>query len=55
MIHVGADVHIRNSVLNAKDEDGQVLKRGRCGNTMPELSGFFVPLENRCKNTVNIQ
>ncbi len=51
MIHVGADVHIRNSVLNAKDEDGQVLARGRCGNTMLELSGFFAPLERRAKAT----
>ena len=51
MIHVGVDVHIRNSVLNAKDEDGQVLARGRCGNTMLELSGFFAPLERRSKAT----
>jgi transposase len=51
MIHVGADVHIRNSVLNAKDEDGQVLARGRCGNTMDELSGFFAPLERLAKAT----
>ena len=49
MIHVGMDVHIRNSVLNAKTEDGQVLARGRCGNTMAELSGFFAPLERRAK------
>ena len=51
MIHVGVDVHIRNSVLNAKDEDGQALARGRCGNTMLELSGFFAPLERRSKAT----
>ena len=51
MIHVGMDVHIRNSVLNAKDEDGQALARGRCGNTMLELSGFFAPLERRSKAT----
>lgn len=51
MIHVGVDVHIRNSVLNAKDEDGQVLARGRSGNTMLELSGFFAPLERRSKTT----
>jgi len=49
MIHVGADVHIRNSVLNAKDQDGQVLARGRVGNTMLELSTFFAPLERRAK------
>ena len=51
MIHVGADVHIRNSVLNAKDQDGQVLARGRVGNTMLELSTFFAPLERRAKAT----
>ena len=51
MIHVGADIHIRNSVLNATTEDGQVLARGRCGNTMHELSGFFAPLERRAKAT----
>ncbi len=51
MIHVGADVHIRNSVLNVKDEDGQVLARGRCGNTMLELGGFLAPFERRSKAT----
>ena len=51
MIHVGADVHIRNSVLNAKDQDGQVLARGRAGNTMLELGAFFAPLERRAKAT----
>jgi len=51
MIHVGADVHIRNSVLNVKDEDGQVLARGRCGNTLLELSGFLAPMERRSKAT----
>ena len=49
MIHVGADVHIRNSVLNAKDQNGQVLARGRAGNTMLELGAFFAPLERRAK------
>ncbi len=51
MIHVGADVHIRNSVLNVKDEDGQVLARGRCGNTMFELGSFLAPFERRSKAT----
>ena len=51
MIHVGADVHIRNSVLNAKDADGQVLARGRAGNTMLELGTFFASLERRAKAT----
>ncbi|MHC4996514.1 MAG: IS110 family RNA-guided transposase [Planctomycetota bacterium] len=51
MIHAGADVHIRNSLLNVKDENGQVLACGRCGNTMLELSGFLAPIERRCKAT----
>lgn len=51
MIHVGADVHIRNSVLNAKDQDGQVLARGRAGNTMLDLGTFFAPLERRAQAT----
>ena len=25
MIHVGADVHVRNTVLRAKDSEGEVL------------------------------
>ncbi len=51
MMHVGMDVHIRNSVLNAKDADGQVLARGRCGNTTLELGTFFTPLARRAKDT----
>lgn len=51
MIHVGMDVHVRNSVLNAKDAAGQVLARGRCGNTMLELGTFLSPVERRAKAT----
>ena len=51
MIHVGMDVHIRNSVLNAKDADGQALARGRAGNTMLDVGAFFAPLERRAKAT----
>jgi len=51
MIHVGTDVHVRNSVLNAKDQNGQVLARGRYGNTMLELGAFFAPLERRARTT----
>ncbi len=51
MIHVGMDVHVRNSVLNAKDADGQVLARGRCGNTMLELGNLLAPVERRAKAT----
>lgn len=49
MIHVGADVHVRNTMLKAKDEEGHVLARGRCSNSMVELAGFFAPLERRAK------
>jgi transposase len=45
------DVHVRNSVLNAKDANGQVLARGRCGNTMMELGSFFAPVERRARVT----
>ncbi len=51
MIHIGMDVHVRNSVLNAKDAEGQVLARGRCGNTMLELSTLLAPVERRAKAT----
>ncbi|MFB3113173.1 MAG: IS110 family transposase [Gemmatimonadales bacterium] len=51
MIHVGMDVHIRNSVLNAKDADGQVLARGRVANTTLDLGEFFTPLARRAKTT----
>lgn len=41
MIHVGMDVHVRNSYLHVTDADGQVLKRGRCGNSLGELGDFL--------------
>ncbi|MFH1417043.1 MAG: DUF397 domain-containing protein [Planctomycetota bacterium] len=50
MIHVGADVHVRDSASNAKDADGQVLVRGRCGYTLPELTGFLAPLDARASD-----
>jgi len=37
--------------LNAKNSDGQVLARGRCGNTRLELGAFFTPLERRVQAT----
>ena len=51
MIHVGMDVHVRNSVLNAKDAEGQVLARGRCQNTMFELATLLAPVERRARVT----
>lgn len=49
MIHVGMDVHARNSLLNAKDAPGQVLTPGCCGNTMFDRSTFFGPLARRAQ------
>ena len=51
MIHVGMDVHIRNSVLNAKDAEGQPLARGRSGNNTLDLGEFFTPLVRRANDT----
>lgn len=45
MISVGMDIHVRNSYVHATAADGQLLCRGRCGNTMPELGGFLAPVE----------
>lgn len=45
MIHVGMDVHVRHSYLHVTDAEGQVLKRGRCGNSLAEFESFLDPLE----------
>ncbi len=45
MIYVGMDVHVRNSYLHVTDEAGQVLARGRCGNTYRELLEFLEGME----------
>jgi transposase len=39
------DVHVRNSYLHVTNPDGQVLKRGRCGNSLRELIDFLDPLD----------
>jgi transposase len=44
VIHVGMDVHVRNSYLHVTDAEGQVLKRGRCGNSLGELGNFLDPI-----------
>lgn len=49
MIHVGADVHVRNTYYHVTDEKGQPLIRGRCGNTLMETGQFMAPLELRAK------
>ena len=45
MIHVGMDVHVRNSYLHVTDSEGQVLKRGRCGNSLAEFEDFLDPIK----------
>ena len=49
MIHVGMDVHARNSLLNAKDAPGKVLTPACCGNTMFDRSTFSGPLARRAQ------
>ncbi len=34
MIHIGADVHVRNTVLRAKDSEGEVLASTRRGGAL---------------------
>jgi transposase len=43
--YVGMDVHVRNSYLCVTDAAGQVLKRGRVGNTLAELGRFLGDFE----------
>ncbi len=38
---VGMDVHVRNSFLCVTDPDGQLLKRGRVGNTLSQIAEFL--------------
>ena len=45
MNYVGMDVHVRNSYLCVRDAGGQVLKRGRVGNTLAELGRFLGDFE----------
>ena len=45
MNYVGMDVHVRNSYLCVTDAAGQVLKRGRVGNTPAELGRFLGDFE----------
>lgn len=45
MVFVGMDVHVRNSYLCATDAAGQVLRRGRVGNTLLEVARFLGALE----------
>ncbi len=45
MITVGMDVHVRNSYLHVTDDAGNVMRRGRCKNTMMDLVEFLGPIE----------
>ena len=38
---VGMDVHVRNSFLCVTDPDGQLLKRGRVGNSLARSAEFL--------------
>ena len=49
MIYVGADVHVRNTMYNVADEEGQRLQRGRCANILGELAAWFAPIERRAR------
>lgn len=42
---VSMDVHVRNSFVHAAEADGQLLCRGRAGNTLAELALLLAPLE----------
>ena len=44
MIFIGMDVRVRNSFLHITDEEGQLLKRGRCANTPLDFAAFLAPL-----------
>lgn len=47
MITLGLDVHVRNSYLEARDDSGKRLLRGRCGNTLGELAQKLGVLEQQ--------
>ena len=51
MIYVGMDVHIRNSYFHVTDAAGQVLKRGRCGNTLMDVARFLSSVERKALAT----
>jgi transposase len=45
MIDIAMDVHVRNSFVHATDGGGQVVVKGRSGNTLLELSEMLAPVE----------
>ncbi|MCH9003311.1 MAG: transposase, partial [Planctomycetes bacterium] len=44
MITVGMDVHVRNSYLHVMDDAGDVIRHGRCRNTIVDLAEFLGPI-----------
>ena len=58
MIFVGMDVHVRNSYLCIRDDEGRTLRQGRVGNTLGELAEFLGTFEDQpvrvsLENTTN--
>lgn len=49
MITVGMDVHVRNSYLHVTDDAEDVMRHGRCRNTMMDLAGFLGPMERQAR------
>jgi len=45
MITVGMDVHVRNSYLHITDDARNVMRHGRCQNTLMDLAKFLGPIE----------
>ncbi len=43
---VAIDLHVRNSFLHAATAGGEVIRKGRVGNTLAEFVEFLSPLEN---------
>jgi transposase len=55
---IAIDLHVRNSFVHVTDPSGQLLRRGRVGNTLGEIAQFLAPLENQpmrvvMENTTN--
>jgi transposase len=50
MISVGVDVHVRNSYICAKDDQGRKVLSGRCGNQLGEFAEFLAPVERLARS-----
>jgi transposase len=47
MISVGMDVHVRNTFVHARDAEGNVIRSGRCGNTLMDFCEHLAPVERQ--------